>query len=90
MTSDAQVTMMFYFGLTKQEETKLQAIENGVLAHVQSARGNVRPIWKCESSGDTRLIQLCVPDTTNPVIWQATFVQLATMSSADVLAELQH
>ena len=90
MTNDAQVTMMFYFGLTKQEEAKLQAIENGVLSHVLVARGNVRPSWKCESSGDKRLIQLCVPDKTNPVIWQATSDQLATMSSADVLAALHH
>ena len=89
MSNDAQVTIMLYSGLTTDEESKLQAIEKGVVSHVTSTIGNVRPLWQSSSPDGARVVQLCVPTNSTSVIWQATTEQLATMSSGKVLAALR-
>lgn len=91
MSDDAKPSQLLYDHLADDEQAKLEVHEDEIatlLITMLGVRGGAR--WLADESDGHRHIRLDVADRTPATIFEITAMDLAEMSSADLMSEISH
>ena len=91
MVSPVKSNSVFYIHLTTNEQTALEAIEDGVVSFVRNRLGSsCRPIWASLNDHGNRIVRLSAADIHPVIAFSIRSNDLSNLTDASLLDLIEH
>ncbi len=89
MSDEAKNNMILCYGLSADEQKKLEPMEGDILRIVHNKLGQTdRPIWVSSNDEERRVIRLCLIGSKSSTLMEITSSELAASSPESLLKRI--